>query len=92
MNAKDILLHPLSAISVVGSLLLSTVGVFSPVWEFLGATSGTWFTMLAVTAGTILPNVGYPNLGTQLLLAASIVYVTIYADRFLDRLDQYRNR
>lgn len=92
MALTDILMHPLTAIATVGSALLAVVPAGAPVWEFIGATAGTWFPLLAVSAGTILPNVGYADLGTTLLVGAGIVYVAVYADRFIERTQEYLDK
>jgi hypothetical protein len=84
----EFLIHPLTGLAVVGSAVLSLVPAFGPVWEFVGATSGTWFPLVAVSAGTILPEIGLQSLGSKVLLAAAIVYVAVYADRLAERLQQ----
>ena len=84
----QIVAHPLTGGAVIGSAVLSTIGQLAPLWDFLGATSGTWFPLIAVSAGTILPEVGLQQLGSQVLLAAAIVYVAIYADRLYDRIKE----
>lgn len=92
MNTNNLLYHPLTAVAVVGSTLLAIVPGFAPLWDFLGMTSGTWFPLVAVTAGTVLPNIGFADLGTQILLAGGLVYVAIYADRLVGRtLDYLKN-
>lgn len=94
MNLKDLLTSPLTA----GAVVLSAVGqlgfgALEPVWGFVAATSGTWFPAIAVTAGTIFPEVGLESLGTQVLVAAAVVFVGVQVDRFLDRAADYlRNR
>lgn len=89
MNAKELVYHPLTALAVVGSTLLAIVPGLAPLWEFLGATSGTWFPLATATGGIVLPNLGLPDLGTQLLLAGGLVYVAVYADRLIDRTRDY---
>lgn len=91
MEPTDYLWHPLTALSVIGSLVLSTLGAFGPVWDFIGASSGTWFPLVAVTAGTILPNVGFAELGTTVLVSAGVLYAAVYLDRFIDRLQEFIN-
>lgn len=85
---RDVILHPLTAGTVVLSALASTLGPLAPLWDFLGATAGTWFPIVAVSAGTILPNIGYGKLGTLLLVSAGVLYVAIYTDRFIDRIQE----
>lgn len=89
MDAEDILFHPLAAIAAFGSLIISTVPGFAPIWDFLGVTSGTWFPLIAVGGGTILPNIGFPDLGTQVLLAAGIIYAAVYLDRLVEKTLAY---
>lgn len=91
MNAKEIIWHPVVAISAFGSLLLSVVPGLAPLWDLLGATSGTWFSIIAVSAGTILPEFGYGEEASVILLAAAIVYVALYTDRLIERIQQYRS-
>lgn len=91
MTVEDILWHPLVALSAFGSLLLSIVPGLAPLWDLLGATSGTWFSLVAVSAGTILPEFGYGEEAQLVLLAAAILYVAIYTDRLIDRIQQFRS-
>lgn len=94
MNARELLTHPLTLLATVGSLLGSIgFGLIDPVWSLVSTTSGMWFPAVAVTAGTILPEVGFGNLGTQVLLGAAIVFVAVQLDRLYDRaIEWYQNR
>jgi len=92
MDIKEILAHPLTAIAV----LVSTVGqlgfgVFEPAWSLISATSGLWFPAIATTGATILPEIGYEQLGTSLLLAAAVVFVGVQLDRMVDRVQEWNN-
>lgn len=89
MALKDIILHPLTAAATIGSALLAILPAGAPLWEFLGSTANVWFTPLAVFASTILPNIGYPQLGTTLLVSGAVVYVLIGTERFIDRTMEY---
>lgn len=89
MKLQELLVHPLVALSVVGSAALSLLPGAAPVWEFVGATAGTWFPLVAVSASTILPELGFKNIGTTVLLAAAVVYVAVYLDRFIGRLEEF---
>lgn len=91
MSIEDVLWHPLVALSAFGSLLLSVVPGLAPLWDLLGATSGTWFSLLAVSTGTILPEFGYGDEAQLVLLAGAILYVALYTDRLIDRIQQFRN-
>jgi hypothetical protein len=84
MELKEILLHPLAAVAALGSVAFAVLPGLEPLWSFIGATAGTWFPPIAVTAGTILPEVGLGDLGGKILIAAGIVYVLVYVDRLLD--------
>jgi hypothetical protein len=94
MDARELLTHPLTLLATVGSLLGSIgFGLIDPAWGLVSATSGMWFPAVAVTAGTILPEIGYGDLGTQVLVAAAIVFVAVQLDRLYDRgVEWYRNR
>lgn len=85
---RELVAHPLTGLAVIGSAVLSLVPSLGPIWEFIGATSGTWFPLVAVSAGTIFPEIGLQSLGSKVLLAAALVYVGVYADRFADRLQE----
>ena len=85
-SITDALTHPLTALSVVASAVVATVPALGPVWEFVGSTAGTWFPLVAVSAGRILPEVGLESIGSKVLLGAAIVYVTVYLDRLIDAI------
>lgn len=94
MEVKELLAHPVTAlaavVSVVGQL---GFGWFEPVWSLISATSGMWFPAIAVTAGTIFPEVGLKSLGTPVLLAAALLFVAVQLDRLFERIAEWwRNR
>ncbi|MBX0323877.1 hypothetical protein EGH21_12635 [Halomicroarcula sp. F13] len=89
---KNLVLHPLTGGAVILSALGSLgLGLFDPLWGLLSATSGYWFPAVATTAATILPELGYAELGTKLLVAAAVLYVVILADKGLDRAQKWFN-
>ncbi len=87
---KRIVTSPIAALSVVGSFLLATVPAAEPVWSFLAATSATWFPIFSVSGGVLLPELGYPEIGSTLLFMAATAYVTIYLDKFAEKVQQWR--
>lgn len=93
MNLNEVLNHPITALAVV----LSAVGQFSigwiePVWSLVSATSGMWFPAIAVTAGTIMPEIGLEGIGTPLLVGAAILFVGVQLDRLADRVAEHLNK
>jgi hypothetical protein len=90
MEIRELLTHPLTA----GAVVLSAIGqlgfgLVEPAWGLVSATAGTWFPAIAVTAGTIFPQIGLGDLGTQVLVAAAIVFVAVQLDRLLDKASDY---
>jgi len=94
MNAKELVTHPLTALAVIGSALGSVgFALVEPGWSLVSTTAGMWFPAIAVTAGTILPEIGYGDIGTQVLVGAAIVFVAVQLDRLFDRaVKWYNNR
>ncbi|WP_254271095.1 hypothetical protein [Haloarcula marina] len=89
---KQLISHPLTA----GALGLSAVGqlgfgLFEPLWSLVSTTSGMWFPAVAVTAGTIAPEIGFADLGTKVLLAAAILFVGVQLDRLASRAKTWYN-
>ena len=90
MELKELLTNPLTALAVIGSAIGSVgFGLFDPAWGLISATSGMWFPAIAVSAGTILPEIGYGDVGTQVLIAAAIVFVAVQLDKLADRAYKY---
>lgn len=92
MELKQFVFHPLTA----GAVILSTlgqlgVGLFDPIWSLVSATSGYWFPAIATTSATILPELGYGDLGTTVLVAAAVLYVAVLLDNGIDRAQQWFN-
>lgn len=94
MELKELLTSPLTALALLLSALGSIgFGLIEPAWGLVSATAGMWFPAIAVSAGTILPEIGYGDVGTQVLVAAAIVFVVVQLDKFADRAIEYlRNR
>lgn len=90
MELEKLLTSPLTAAAVVLSAIGQLgFGLVEPVWGLVSATAGTWFPAVAVTAGTIFPEIGLGNLGTQVLVAAAVVFVGVQLDRLLDKASDY---
>lgn len=90
MGAREILKHPVTALMVVLTALAQAgVGLFEPLWSLISATSGMWFPAIAVTAGTIFPEIGLGGIGTQALLVAAAVFVAVQLDKLLDRAHEW---
>jgi hypothetical protein len=93
MGLKETLLHyashPATAAGVVGSAVLQYVGLFDPLWTLVATTSSLWFPAVSVFSATILPEFGYGDLGTKLLIAFAVLYVTVQLDRLADRTREY---
>lgn len=90
MDIKELIAHLFTALALLFSGLGSLVGVLDPVWSLVSATSGTWFPAIAVTAGTILPEIGLERTGTVILLGAAILFVSVQIDRLIDRIQTWR--
>lgn len=88
---KKVVTSPAAALSVVGSFALAVIPAAEPIWTFLSATAGTWFPIASVGGGVLLPEFGYPEIGSTLLLMAATAYVTVYLDKFLDKVQEWRN-
>lgn len=88
---KKVVTSPAVALSVVGSFALAVVPAAEPIWSFLSMTAGTWFPIASVSGGVLLPEIGYPELGSTLLFMAATAYVTVYLDKFVDKVEKWRN-
>jgi hypothetical protein len=91
-QAKEAVLHPFTQLgaflSVLGGLGL---GWFDPIWTLISATSGYWFPAIAVSAGEIMPRLGYGEMAGPALLGAAIVFVAVQLERIGKRLKKWRN-
>lgn len=90
----EALSHPLTAVlSFLAAGMQLVFGAFDPAWSLISATASIWFPTVAVTAGTILPELGLPDLGTTILLLAASVFVAVQLDRLTKRVQTwYDNR
>jgi len=89
-RTKELLAHPLTALAVLLSAVGSAgVGLFEPAWGLLSTTAGMWFPAIAVSAGTLLPELGLGDIGNQILLAAAIVFVAVQLDKLYGRVADY---
>lgn len=92
MDLEEIVLHPFTALMLgLSALAQLGFGAFEPVWSLVSATSGMWFPAIAVTSGTILPEIGFEGVGTMILLGAASVFVAVQVDRLLDRVEEWRS-
>jgi hypothetical protein len=92
MNERttELLTHPLTAVAVVASALGSVgFGLIDPAWGLVSATAGMWFPAISVTAGVIFPEIGLDSVGTQVLIAAAVVFVAVQLDKLADRAAKY---
>lgn len=89
MNLKETLIRPFAALSGVVGALVATLGI-DPIIQTIVATSGTWFSIIAVFGSTIAPNIeAIPTgLATQLLVAAGIAYGLIKLGQLLKAFNQ----
>lgn len=94
MELKELLTSPLAALALLLSALGSIgFGLVEPAWGLVSATAGMWFPAIAVTSSTLLPEIGYGDVGTQVLVAAALVFVVVQLDKLADRVAEYlRNR
>jgi len=91
MTVKDLLAHPWTAVAVVVSAIGQVgFGAFEPAWSLISSTSGYWFPALATTSSTILPEVGYGELGSKLLVAGAILFVGVQVDRLIAKLQTWK--
>ncbi len=88
---KKFVTSPAAALSVVGSFALGVIPAAEPIWTFLSATAGTWFPIASVSGGVLLPEIGFPAAGSTLLFMAATAYVTVYLDKFVDKVQEWRN-
>jgi len=94
MDVREIITHPLSsafvAVLAIGQLAF---GMLEPAWALLSTTAELWFPALATAGATILPNIGFPSLGTEILLAAAVVYFAVKVNQLIDKIENwYANR
>ena len=90
MQAKDLIKSPYTALAFVVSAI-GQVGFawFDPIWGLLQATSGLLFPIVATVSSTILPEIGYDQLGTKLLIAGAVLFVGVQLDKLTDRVEDY---
>lgn len=91
-QAREALAHPLAQLSAFVSLLGAWgFGWFEPAWTLISTTSSYWFPAIAVSAGEILPRLGYGGIAGPALLGAAIVFVAVQLDRLKDRAVTWLN-
>jgi hypothetical protein len=91
MQVIERLKHPVTglavALSAVGQL---GFGAFEPAWTLISSTATYWFPAVATSGATILPQFGFPNLGTNLLLGGALLYVGVQLDKLVDKIQEWR--
>ncbi|QLH83222.1 hypothetical protein [Halosimplex pelagicum] len=91
MQVIERLKHPVTGLAVVVSAIGQLgFGAFEPAWALVSSTATYWFPALATSGATILPELGFPNLGTQVLLGAALVYVGVQLDRLVDKIQDWQ--
>jgi len=89
-KVKNALEHPLTAGAVLfGAVGQLSIGWIAPFWELVSSTATYWFPALATIASTILPELGYSDVATPLLLGSAIVFVAVQIDRLLARVADF---
>ncbi|NLV10673.1 hypothetical protein GOC74_12130 [Halomicrobium mukohataei] len=87
---KNFIWHPLTGLAVgIGTLGQFGFAWFEPIWGLIVATSSYWFPAVATSSSTLLPELGYGDLGTRLLIAAASVFVAVQIDRLYERAQEY---
>jgi len=90
MNARDLLKSPYTVVALLTSAI-GTIGYLPlDLWSLLSATSGLWFPIVATVSSTILPEIGYDQLGTQLLIGGALLFVGVQLDKLIDRVQDWR--
>ncbi|ELZ23495.1 hypothetical protein C475_14518 [Halosimplex carlsbadense 2-9-1] len=83
--------HPLTGLAVaVSTLGQLSFGWFEPVWALASSTATYWFPAVATSGATILPELGFPNLGTNVLLAGALLYVGVQLDKLVDKIQDWK--
>lgn len=88
-SLKEALTSPLTALAVFLSTAAATIPSLGPVWDLVGATSSLWYPLIAVSGSTLLPQFGFRDLGTTVLVAGSLVFAVYHADRLVDRVAKW---
>jgi hypothetical protein len=93
-KAVEALTHPIAQLSAFVSVLGALgLGWIEPLWSLLSSTSAYWFPAIAVTAGEILPRLGFEGISGPLLLGGSIAFVAMQLDRLAERARKwFKNR
>jgi len=89
MNAKELIKSPYTVVALLTSAIGSIGYLPLDLWGLLSATSGLWFPIVATVSSTILPEIGYDQLGTQLLIAGALLFVGVQLDKLIDRVRSY---
>jgi hypothetical protein len=89
-NDSGLLAWVLSPLAWLSGVVGGTIGILGldPIIQTIIATSGTWFSLVAVVGGTIAPNVpAIPTaLATQALVTAGAVYALIKLYKLTQKL------
>ncbi|PSQ06653.1 hypothetical protein BRC92_00340 [Halobacteriales archaeon QS_4_69_31] len=91
MSVTDYLLNPLAGFTVLTSTIAQVgFGLFDPAWALLSSTAGIWFPIGATTGATILPELGYAELGTKILLGSALIYVGVQLERLITKVQKWK--
>ena len=85
---KDTLKSPVAWGAAGFTALTGLLGFFEPLWHFLATTSGTWFAGIAIGAPALAKSIPWLTESNvqHVVLAATMLYVAILGNRFLDQL------
>lgn len=90
-RVKEALAHPITGLAFVVSVIGQVgFGMFEPAWALVSSTSMYWFPAVATSGATILPEFGYPDLGTKILLAGALVYVGVQVDKLITKVKNWQ--
>jgi hypothetical protein len=83
----DLIRSPWTLLTALVGFLASIAGYLDPVFGFLAATSNTWFPVIATWSRFVAPEMPSipPWVANKALLIAALVYVTVLADKLLEK-------
>jgi hypothetical protein len=91
MDLKEIIEHPVSAVvslaAFIGQFAFGWVDAF---FALISATATYWFPGIAAFAGTVMPNIGYGDLGTTILVAAAVLYAAVQVNGLINYFEKWK--